>query len=750
MTDILNSIKSFKASRKNVSQFREAAANKASTSRTNEGTSKDPTLSATSSSRVSKNNKSKIANAPIVTNSSNTRAKPSLQRDKQDFSKKFKAEREKSEVTSITRQLGELTNYQAELSGAGSQVSGAKQQLDGLVEIISGLESANSAGDLDNASIQAAKSQMLTAISAFDRMKKTAEVQGVSVFSDGFDIPIAGENAASIPVTQQAQRSSAQQAQLPGTSTTVSVDVVPKPTSVTNLSSSATIESIVGGNKDSFGSKIQVSGNYLAIAAKDANKIGDDGVNDPFNDGAIDIFNANSGAEIGRFRIGDYGVYDSKYSNTNPNASRQMNFGADFDIEGNFMVVGAPSLTGQDNDGTAFLYKLDGDPNRRLVSELKLPNAQVADSNFGKAVEIAGGKVFVSSNSDDSKIYTFDLQGTYTGMIEPPSSANFKGVDITASGDNIFISSSKQRVDGESEAGEVYVYDKATNAFKYRLKSPNVDHNNEFGTKIEAFGDLLAVSEPRADFSAERTGKVHLYKASTGAFVKTLETSSQLRTDDKFGSALAMSEKYIAVTASGDDSSGSDKGAVYVFDKETGVELAKITDSNSEEFGSSLAFKGNTLYIGEAKADVDAIDHRGNSVNLNEAGVVKKYDISSLEATANTYKQQLAAQHATGIVAKGLDVNYLKKMDLGSLSTQTQAEAAETLQGFRKNVRQIRDYVSKLNSNFSQGLETTSSTISALSKRLNNLVPDRNISVNSANIRVQANINRRVASRLIP
>lgn len=691
MTDILDNIKSFKLAKKDITQryLQGALVNEAP-----------------------------VANAPIITpniiDKPKAEAKPALQRDKQDFSEKFQVEREKYEVTSITRQLDKLTSYEAELSTSGSQIDEAKQQLDSLSELIGSLDS----GNLDAASIQAAKSQLASTFSKLDELKGSTEVKGVSVFSDDFNITVAGVDGAANTNIQ-----------------TVTLDPVAKPQSVSDLTASSTMKSITIGNKDSFGSKIQVSGNYLAIAAKDANRIGDDGVNDSFNDGAIDIFDVNSGNQIARFRIGDYGSYDSKYSSGGD--FRQMNFGADFDIEGQYMVVGAPSTSGNEDNGAAFLYDVQ---NQQLISELKVPPGDY-DSNFGKTVEISDGKIFVSSYSDDSKIYTFDLAGNHTGTIESPTGAELVGSDITASGDNIFISSAKQRVDGEDEAGEVYVYDKNTNAFKYSLKAPNVDANNRFGTKVEAFGDLLAVSETRADFSAERTGKVHLYQASTGAFVRTLETSDPLNTDDRFGSALAMSDKYIAVTASGDDTTGSNKGAVYVFDKETGVELAKITDVDAKEFGSSLAFNGDTLYIGDAKADI---------LGKTEAGTVKKYDISSLGATADTYKQQLAARQSTGVVSEGLDVNYLKMMDLDSLLTQTADEAQETLESFKKNIDQITSYVSKLNSNFSQGLQATTSTISSLSKRLDKLVPNKNISIDPANIGVQSNINRRIASRLIP
>ena len=151
------------------------------------------------------------------------------------------------------------------------------------------------------------------------------------------------------------------------------------------------------------------------------------------------------------------------------------------------------------------------------------------------------------------------------------------------------------------------------------------------------------------------------------------------------------------------------------------------------------------MYVGDSEADI-----LSGGINVNQAGVVKKYDISSLGAKADTYKQQLAAQQSTGVVTKGLDTNYLKKMDLDSLSTQAPDEVKETVKSFKKNIDQIKSYVSSLNSNLNQSLQSTTSTISSLSKKLDKLVPKKNISVNPANIGVQANINPKIASLLIP
>lgn len=586
---------------------------------------------------------------------------------------------------------------------------------------------------------------MANRVDILANIKKNTQLKGQNVFSSNLIIatPSGSDQPNLFTVSEAA--------------------LVPKPDSVKTLSSAASIRSIGLGNFDSFGSKIFVNDKYLVIAAEDAGGLNstDLSLDRKYNDGAVDVFDVQTGAAIGRYRIGQNGGSfsisnnDSKYFTGFVNLGggktdyindfRNLNFGADFDISGDYMIVGAPSLDGKETSGTAFLYDIK---NETLIKELKMPTGS-EDTNFGKSVEILDNKIYVSSFSDKSKIYTFDMAGNSTGVIESPDGVKFLGSDITASGDNLIISASKERADGKNGAGEVYVYDKNTNALKYTLKSPVVGNGNGFGTKVEAYGNLLAVSEPMrfGDKGDNRSGNVHLFNSDTGEFIKSLKTSSSLSAGDRFGSALAISDKFIAVAAEGDDTEGKDTGAVYVFDKETGVELAKITKSGSKEFGSSLAIKNNELLIGSSLENVSS-----GGVTYQEAGLVYKYDISSLELSANGYKDAIAAKRAEGFIAVGLDIDYLRSIDINTLAQASPSNLDSSLAGINKNLGQIISSVNSIDFAVSNSLNSLQATINNLAPVAPELDADagRNIAITAEALAVQANINSNVVNNLLP
>lgn len=66
----------------------------------------------------------------------------------------------------------------------------------------------------------------------------------------------------------------------------------------------------------------------------------------------------------------------------------------------------------------------------------------------------------------------------------------------------------------------------------------------------------------------------------------------------RFGSAVAVSGKFIAVGAYLFGNNGSSSGAVYLFDRTTGAQLGKIQGRAGEQLGWSLAFSGDTLLAG--------------------------------------------------------------------------------------------------------------------------------------------------------
>ena len=153
-------------------------------------------------------------------------------------------------------------------------------------------------------------------------------------------------------------------------------------------------------------------------------------------------------------------------------------------------------------------------------------------------------------------------------------------------------------------------------------------------TALSADGTLMAVG---AFTDGGGKGEVFLFEKTNGTWTETLKISDSaaavgtlpitLESGDNFGSGVALSADgtLLAVGAEGDDDGGTDKGAVYIFEKSgaTWAKILKISDNNGgnvtlldinltadDEFGAavSLSADGTTLAVG-ASDDNDGNGH---------------------------------------------------------------------------------------------------------------------------------------------
>ena len=77
-------------------------------------------------------------------------------------------------------------------------------------------------------------------------------------------------------------------------------------------------------------------------------------------------------------------------------------------------------------------------------------------------------------------------------------------------------------------------------------------------------------------------------------------TASDAATADGFGGSVAIDGNRAIVGAACNDDSGRDSGSAYLFDAATGEQLAKVTASDAEafgSFGSSMAISGNRAIV---------------------------------------------------------------------------------------------------------------------------------------------------------
>jgi hypothetical protein len=136
-----------------------------------------------------------------------------------------------------------------------------------------------------------------------------------------------------------------------------------------------------------------------------------------------------------------------------------------------------------------------------------------------------------------------------------------------------------------------------------------------FGMSVAVDGSYALVGSAGADVSATNQGAAYLFYQSQGGLdgwgeIKKL-VAADAADDDLFGVTVDVSGDYAVVGADGDDGAGTDRGAAYVFYRNQGgadnwgqvKKLVASDAANSDGFGFSIALDGDTLIVGASGED---------------------------------------------------------------------------------------------------------------------------------------------------
>ena len=313
---------------------------------------------------------------------------------------------------------------------------------------------------------------------------------------------------------------------------------------------------------DSFGSYLDISGNYAIVGAYNEDDAGGLG------SGKAYIYNVTTGALV--------------HTLNNPNAydtSAFDFFGIDVAISGNYAIVGAyfEDDAGGSISGKAYIFNVSSGT---LVHTLNNPNAYgtPADDSFGSYLGISGNYAIVGASREDDA--------------------------------------------GGLSSGKAYIYNVTTGALFRTLNNPNaygISSNDLFGNSVAISGDYAIVGAPNEDDAAGiNSGKAYIFNVTTGALLHTLNNPNPVGTssDDSFGISVAISGNYVIVGAYREDNLGgsafSSSGKAYIYNVTTGALVHTLNSpdaGNSDEFGLSVEISGNYAIVGANYS----MDSGGNS-----------------------------------------------------------------------------------------------------------------------------------------
>ena len=366
---------------------------------------------------------------------------------------------------------------------------------------------------------------------------------------------------------------------------------------------------------DLFGEAIATDGNRMAVSAREA----DNPAGNSF--GRVDVFEWNAGG----------GTWDLLDSVDYPGAG-SADFGWSLDINGDFLVVGAPlDDTNGANAGAAFIFEFSGGSYGLTDTLYECdPSGGSCDgtaaggfdgANFGYDVAIASNKTTVVGAPDTTlntgEAYIFaptgvggalevDEEGVFTQFASPaPTDEDRLGESVDITDDAAAVVAGAPGFD--SDVGQVYFADEQSPGVYDHLAS-NISPLNlggeEFGASV-AIGrasvgnDLIAVIglpfRSRRQPTDTGVGRIQVFNATDGAVVG-LGNIVALAADDGFGYDVAF-ENDTVMTGGPFNNPG---GVVYAYAYDPvgdtilngGAPLANASDTFNQPgdlYGSAVA-----------------------------------------------------------------------------------------------------------------------------------------------------------------
>jgi outer membrane protein assembly factor BamB len=300
-------------------------------------------------------------------------------------------------------------------------------------------------------------------------------------------------------------------------------------------------------------------------------------------------------------------VYDAETGQqlnvlTSPPGVDEGSFGNFIDVDGGMIIVG-DSHAGPNNRGAAHVFDAASGAHIRTISPPGFATF------LGDSVAISGQHALVSNNLfDDLKYYN-----AVTGVERPPllapdpkytlipkfdidgDRAMIVGVDKSGSADVAvaFVIDLNTRelistlrptdqdqpdfrrvaIDGNraimgalqdaDHRGAAYVFDVQTGQQLHKLVSPFPRSGNVFGADVDIDGSLAVVGSPNDRRRGSQSGAAYVFNIETGSLLTEL-VPSDIRAGDWFGIEVSIDQRNILVGATRNQQ-GATHGAAYIF-----------------------------------------------------------------------------------------------------------------------------------------------------------------------------------------
>ncbi len=243
-------------------------------------------------------------------------------------------------------------------------------------------------------------------------------------------------------------------------------------------------------------------------------------------------------------------------------------FGWHFDIEGDVMIVGRPSLdlNNQNIMGAAFVFHRENGSWSLADTLFSTSSPGDMNTSFGSEIDIQGDRAILGAWSED--------------------------------------------VGGKENQGAAYIFRRSGNTWEEEAKLTAFDGDTSdiFGTGVSLYDEYVVVGAMRDDYpGVEDQGSAYIYKLEgTNWVFDTKITSSQPTETGFYGEQVSIDNDYLIVGARREPAGGATlNGTAYIYERDTisGIwtEVERIVpsllESFGQSFGASVDLSGNVAVV---------------------------------------------------------------------------------------------------------------------------------------------------------
>jgi hypothetical protein len=283
------------------------------------------------------------------------------------------------------------------------------------------------------------------------------------------------------------------------------------------------------------------------------------------------------------------------------------------------------------------------------------------DDWFGETVAIDGDTAAVAAINDDDggtqsgSVYVFVRSGStwaqQAKLVASDAQAfAYFGASLDIDGDTIVVGALAHDVDGRTDAGAAYVFERTGTDWAETARFTGEDPIDNFGISVAVSGDRVAVGAIGYDQVFLDTGAVYVYRKTGGAWLAETTLVGDAFEPQNVGWSIAMDGPILVAGAPFNDVFGAFSGAVLVFTHDGGGAWSSpLTLFAADSWpGGSFGADADVAWTGsEGRILVGAPGHDGLHM---DAGAAYAYAWSG---ASWAFETMLAAEHAGSIIQYG-------------------------------------------------------------------------------------------------